>query len=207
MMKLKAARRPLSISFVLFALASSNVAGAADRSAFVAPEDQALVVFIQNEPDDYMMNYIVFDPDKKCVAEVGGREAAVISLKPGKYTYYLASANNHRIDMDLHAGRTYFIRLSAVERIATSRSAVTPVQRGTDSYKLLKTWLDGTRVIVADDDPCRGKPLKERANRTQKRINEANADWKNGDKIYRYNYSLLKSDGLTALEVGWLRDR
>jgi hypothetical protein len=206
-MKLRTAYQPVWISFVLFALLSSRVAGADARSAFVASEGQAVLVFIQNEPDDYIMNYIVFDPDKTCVAEVGGREAAVISLKPGKYTYYLASANNHRIDMDLHAGRTYFVRLSAVERIATSRSAVTPVQRGTDSYKLLKTWLDGTRVIVADDDPCRGKPLKERANRTQKRINEANADWKNGDKIYRYNYSLLKSDGLTALEVGWLRDR
>ena len=207
MMNLATVHQSLWISLVLFALASPRVAGAVDRSAFVAPGDQAVVVFIQNEPDDYIMNYVVFDPDKKCVVEVGGREAAVISLKPGKYTYYLASANNHRIDMDLQAGRTYFIRLSAIEKIATSRSAVTPVQRGTDSYKLLKTWLDGTRVILANDDPCRGKPLKERANRTQRRINEANADWKNGDKIYRYNYSLLKSDGLTALEVGWLRDR
>jgi hypothetical protein len=206
MMNLETAYQPLWIWLVLFALGSPHVAGAADRSAFVAPEDQALLVFIQNEPDDYMMNFIVFDPDKKCVAEVGGREAAIISLKPGKYTYYLASSSNIRIDMDLQAGRTYFVRLSAVQRIATSRSAVTPVQRGTDSYKLLKTWLDGTRVILANDDSCRGKPLKERANRTQKRINEANADWKNGDKIYRYNYSLLKSDGLTALEVGWLRD-
>jgi len=206
MMNLATVYQSLWISLVLFALASPRVAGAADRSSFVAPEDQAVVVFIQNEPDDYVMNYIVFDPDKKCVVEVGGREAAVISLKPGKYTYYLASANNHRIDMDLQAGRTYFVRLSAIEKIATSRSAVTPVQRGTDSYKLLKTWLDGTRVILADDDSCRGKPLKERANRTQRRINDANADWKNGDKIYRYNYSLLKSDGLTALEVGWLRD-
>ncbi|MBW2719222.1 MAG: hypothetical protein JRD94_11955 [Deltaproteobacteria bacterium] len=157
-------------------MASSHVAGADARSAFVASEDQALLVFIQNLPDDYITKYIVFDPNKQCVAEVGGREAAVIPMKPGKYTYYLASYNNHRIDVDLQAGRTYFVRLSAVEKVATSRSVVTPVQRG-------------------------------RTNRTQRRINEANADWKNGDKIYRYNYSLLKEDGLTALEVSWLRDR
>jgi hypothetical protein len=207
MMKLKTAYQPLWISFVLFAVASSHVAGADARSAFVASEDQALLVFIQNLPDDYITKYIVFDPNKQCVAEVGGREAAVIPMKPGKYTYYLASYNNHRIDVDLQAGRTYFVRLSAVEKVATSRSVVTPVQRGTDSYKLLKTWLDGTRVILASDDPCRGKPLKERTNRTQRRINEANADWKNGDDLYRYNYSLLKEDGLTALEVSWLRDR
>ena len=78
------------------------------------------------------------------------------------------------------------------------------MQRGTDSYKLLKTWLEGARVIQGIDDPCRGKPLKERSNRTQKRINEANADWKNGDELYRFNYKLLKEDGLTAEEVGWL---
>ncbi|MFA9472586.1 MAG: hypothetical protein ACERNK_18625, partial [Deltaproteobacteria bacterium] len=63
---------------------------------------------------------------------------------------------------------------------------------------------EGARVIQGIDDPCRGKPLKERSNRTQKRINEANADWKNGDELYRFNYRLLKEDGLTAEEVGWL---
>jgi hypothetical protein len=81
---------------------------------------------------------------------------------------------------------------------------VTPVQRGTESYKLLKFWLQGARVTHASEDPSRGKPLKERQNRTQKRINEANADWKNGDELYRYKYKLLKEDGLTADEISWL---
>jgi hypothetical protein len=49
-----------------------------------------------------------------------------------------------------------------------------------------------------------GKPLKERQNRTQRRINEPNADWKNGDELYRFKYKLLPEDGLTAEEVSWL---
>jgi len=32
----------------------------------------------------------------------------------------------------------------------------------------------------------------------------ANADWKNGDELYRFKYMLLREDGLTAEEVSWL---
>jgi hypothetical protein len=200
----KSTHQVLLISLALVALAAARPAAAEGKSAFVAPKDVALVVFIQNAPDDRAMSYIVFDADKQCVVEVGGREAEIIPMSPGRHTLYVAAYKNHRIDLDLVAGRTYFIRLFSIEKVATRASEVTPVQRGTESYKLLKTWLEGARVIQGIDDPCRGKPLKERSNRTQKRINEANADWKNGDELYRFNYRLLKEDGLTEEEVGWL---
>jgi len=200
----KSTHQVLLISLALVALAAARPAAAEGKSAFVAPKDVALVVFIQNAPDDRAMSYIVFDADKQCVVEVGGREAEIIPMSPGRHTLYVAACKNHRIDLDLVAGRTYFIRLFSIEKVATRASEVTPVQRGTESYKLLKTWLEGARVIQGIDDPCRGKPLKERSNRTQKRINEANADWKNGDELYRFNYRLLKEDGLTEEEVGWL---
>jgi hypothetical protein len=194
----------LWISLVLVALVSPRVTAADDKSPLLAPADGALVVFIQNLHEDRSMSYIVFDADKQCVAEVRGREAEVIPMKPGKHTVYVAAYNNHRLDLDLAAGRTYFIRLFSLEKVTTRVSEVTPVQRGTDSYKLLKSWLAGATVVHASDDPCRGKPLKERKNRTQRRLNEANANWKNNDQLYRYEYMLLKEDGLTAEEVGWL---
>jgi hypothetical protein len=192
------------LGLVLAALVSARPAAADDKSPFLAPADGALVVFIQNLYEDRAMSYIVFDANKQCVAEVRGREAEVIPMQPGKHTLYVAAYNNHRIDIDLVAGRTYFVRLFSIEKVTTRVSDVTPVQRGTDSYKLLKSWLKGARVIHASEDPCRGKPLKERKNRTQKRLNEANANWKNNDQLYRYEYMLLKEDGLTAEEVGWL---
>ena len=200
-------RQSLLVSLSLLgavALASPRPASAYDKSAFVAPAEEALVVFIQNLREDRNMSYLVFDANKECVAEVGGREAEVIAMKPAYYTLYVAGYNNHRIDLDLEAGRTYFIRLHSEEKFATRISDLTPVQRGTESYKLVKTWLDGATVTHASDDRCRGKPLKERQRRTQKRIDEANANWKNGDELYRYRYSLLKEDGFTAAEVDWL---
>jgi hypothetical protein len=192
------------ISFVLAALAGPRPAAAYDKSAFVAPTGEALVVFIQNLREDRTTSYLVFDPEMQCVAEVGGRQALVVPMKPGQYTFYVADYKNQRIDLDLEAGRTYFIRLYSIEKAVTRASEVTPVQRGTESYKLLKSWLYGATVTHAKDDECRGKPLKERHNRTQKRINEANADWKNGDELYRFKYKLLKEDGLTVDEVNWL---
>ena len=185
-------------------LALPQPASAYDKSAFVSPGDEARIVFIQNLREDRTMSYIVFDSDKQCIAEVRGRQAKVIPMKPGKHTLYISGYNNHRIDVDLFPGRTYFVRLFSIEKFANRVSDVTPVQRGSESYKLVKTWLEGANIAKASDDTCRGKPLKERKNRTIRRINDANADWKNGDEIYRYRYMLLKEDGFTPAEIDWL---
>lgn len=192
------------VTICVLTMALPKPASAYDKAAFVAPETTALVVFIQNLREDRALSYLVFDADRQCVADVRGRQAKVIPMKPGKHTLYIAGYNNHRIDLDLVAGRTYFVRLFTTEKFATRVSDVTPVQRGTESYKLVKTWLEGAQVALASDDQCRGKPIKERENRTIRRINDANSAWKNGDEIYRYRYMLLKEDGFTATEVGWL---
>ncbi len=195
----------------LAALASAAPAAAYDRvapyhkEAFVAPEDQAVIVFIQNLKPDERMTFTVFDPDKICVAEVGGRELDIVPTKPGAYTYFVTGFNKtRRIDIDLAAGRTYFIRLFTNERPMTRVPDVELVRRASDSYMQLKFWMENAFVTHAEDDACRGKPLKERANRTQKRINEANADWKNGDDAHRARYTLHRRDGLVEKDLEWL---
>jgi hypothetical protein len=176
-----------------------------DRADFVPPEGQALIVFIQNLKPDEKMTFTVFDPDKVCVAEVGGREIDIVPTKPGGYTYYVTGFNKtRRIDIDLEAGRTYFIRLFTNERPMTRVPDVELVRRASDSYLQLKFWMENAFVTHAKDDTCRGKPLKERANRTQKRINEANADWKSGDDAHRAHYTLHRRDGLIEKDLDWL---
>ncbi len=63
----------------LQALASPHPAAADDKSAFIAPAGEALVVFIQNDRADREMSYLVFDPNRECVADVGGRQAEVVN--------------------------------------------------------------------------------------------------------------------------------
>jgi hypothetical protein len=186
------------------AVATPQTASAYDKSEFVAPADAALVVFIQNVREDQTMTYTVFDLNGQCIAAVGGRQAKVVPMPAGKHTIYIAGYRNHRIDMKLMAGRTYFIRLYSIEKVAHRVSDVTPVQRGTESYKSVKTWLRGANVTHLRDDRCTGKPLDERKNKTVRRLNDANAAWKKGDELYHFKYSLLPDDGFTAKEVDWL---
>jgi hypothetical protein len=189
------------ISLVVMALGIPRPAAADGPSAFVAPEGSAVVVFIQNLREDRKMSFTVFDLNKQCIAQVGGRQAEVVPVKPGKHTLYITGYATHRIDASLAAGRTYFVRVYSVATMVTRVSRVMPVQRGSDAYKQLGTWLHGARVVHASDDPCSGNPLKERTNRTQRRIDQANAGWKEADDFTKADNMLIQSDGLTATEV------
>lgn len=203
-MKSMTAQQVPFVSLVLVALAVTTLVGADGKSPYAPPAGQATLVFVQNQPKDYVMEYTVYGPDKLCVAKVIGRDATVVPMSPGSHTLYIASDDNQRIDVDLEPGRAYFVHLAPEERVSVPTSGITPVQRGSQAHKLIKTWLDGARVIQASQDPCHGKPLKERANRTIRRMNEANAAWDMRDAEYRAQYSLRKEDGFSAEELGWL---
>jgi hypothetical protein len=179
------------------------LAAAYDKSEFVAPMGKALVVFVQNKKVDRKMEFTVFDSDKRCVAEVGGREAQVLPVEPAPLLFYvLGYSKTRRIEIFPEVGRTYFVRLHTIDKAMGPAPEVTLVRRGTESHNLLRFWLDGAFVTHSiGEGKCYGKPLQERKGRTQRRLNEGNADWKNGDDAYRDNYTLIERDGLTAEDI------
>lgn len=176
-------------------------AHARDWSEFAAPEDKALLVFIQNVYEDRTMTFVVFRADRQCVAEVGGRQARLVPMEPGEHTLYVTGYGTERIELHLEAARTYFVRLHTVERAFARKSVVTPVRRGTESYMQLRTSLDGAHLTHAGDDSCRGKPLKERKKRTARRIVEGDADWNEGGAPYQAEHTLREQDGFTEREL------
>ena len=204
----------ISLAVVLLALgwaagplrAAADATEAGARADFVAPEGQALVVFIQNQRVDRKMTFTVFGADKRCVAEVGGREAQVLPTPPGPYLFYvLGYGTTYRIELYMQAGRTYFVRLYTVDRPVGQAPAITLVRRASQSHRLLRHWLEGASVTHAlDNEGCYGRPLKERANRIQRRLNEANAGWKEADEVTRDTYMLIERDGLTASDISRL---
>ncbi len=205
-----ASLKPVSwVLTVALAVAASGVRHAAanekSRSDFIPPDDQALLVFIQNLREDREMTFLVFEANRQCVAEVGGGQAKVVPMDPGVYTLYGAGYGTERFELHLEAGRTYFVRLHTVQRAFNRKSKVTPVRRGTESYMLLRTWLDGAHVTHASDDSCRGKPLRERKKRTARRVVEGDADWSEGGEIYRAERTLREQDGFTASELEMIR--
>jgi hypothetical protein len=194
----------LLVALAAFAVPSAT--SAYDKSAFVAPQGQAMVVFIQNQRVDRKMTFTVFGSDKRCIAEVGGREAQILPTAAGPYVLYVLAYNQtRRIELYMQAGRTYFVRLHTVERPMGSRPEVTLVRRASEQHKLLKHSLEGALLTrTKDNTKCYGMPLKERSNRTQRRLNEANGDWKNADDVIRDEYRLIERDGLTADDIDWL---
>ena len=195
-----------SVVLVLVAFVDSPSAHAYDATEFVAPPGKAVVVFVQNQKVDRSMTFTVFESDKRCVAEVGGREAQVLPLEPEPLIFYVLGYNKtRRIEIFPQAGRTYFVRLHTVDKPMGPAPEVTLVRRASEEHKLLKFWLDGAIITHSiGDDRCYGKPMNERKNRTQRRLNEGNADWKNGDDVYRDKYMLIEKDGLTAQDIGLL---
>jgi hypothetical protein len=199
--------RPLSLLFVVafsfLFLANSPCARAYDKSAFIAPEGKALIVFVQNQRVDRKMSFLVFESDKRCVAQVGGREAQIMPVEPMPLLLYVSAYySNERIEIYPEAGRTYFVRLHTIQKPMGQVATVTPVRRASDEHKLLKFHLEGVSVTQAiGDDTCYGKPLDERKNRTQRRINAANADWKNEGEVYRDKNTLIEHDGLTKADI------
>ena len=188
---------------VLLVAADPSCASAYDKDELIAPEGKALVVFIQNQKVDRKMVFTVFESDKRCVAEVGGREAQVLPVEPSPLIFYvLGYSNTKRIEIYPEAGRTYFVRLHTVDKPMGPSPEVTLVRRATEDHRLLKFWLEGAFVTHSiGDDKCYGRPLDERKNRTQRRLNDANADWKNADDVYRDKYMLIEKDGLTAQDI------
>lgn len=168
-----------------------------------APDDKARIVFIQNNKEDRKMVFTVFESDRRCVAIVGGREAQVLDLFPGPYIFYITGyEQTRRIEIYPEAGRTYFVRLYSVKKAVGSAAEVTPVRRATEEHRLLRFHLDGASLTQATDNKdCYALPLNEPARRTNRRLNEANAQWKNGDDLYRYTYTLIESDGLTHKDL------
>lgn len=174
-----------------------------DKSVLVAPENGAMVAFIQNDKVDRKMVFTVFESDRRCVAEVGGRQVEVLPLDPEPLIFYVTGYNNtRRIEIYPEAGRTYFVRLHTVQKSMGAAPEVTLVRRATEAHMQLRFWLEGAFVTHAlKDEQCYGRPLKERNNRTQRRLNEANAEWKNADDAYRDRYTLIERDGLTAEDI------
>ena len=174
-----------------------------EKDDFIAPEGKARIVFIQNQKVDRKMSFTVFESDKRCVAEVPGREAQVLDVFPGPYIFYVVAYNDaRRIELYTMAGRTYFVRLHTIGKPIGAVPEVTLVRRESEEHKRLKFSLKDAIVTQASDNKkCYAKPLRERENRTNRYLNEANAEWKNGDDVDRDKYTLIERDGLTSEDI------
>jgi hypothetical protein len=198
----------ISCSWLVAACSTATLSGTGATTVYkpeqlMAPDDKARIVFLQNRREDRGMVFTVFESDRRCVAIVGGREAQVLDVFPGPYIFFISAyEQNRRIEIYPEAGRTYFVRLHSVERSVGAAAEITVVRRASEEHRLLRYNLEGAILTYAtDNEECYALPLAERERRTNRRLNDANAEWNNGDDVYRYRYTLIERDGLTHEDI------
>ena len=199
-----------SVSWVLLLTSCSNttLSGAGstavyEKNQLLAPDDKARIVFLQNKNEDRKMVFTVFESDRRCVAVVGGREAQVLDVFPGPYIFFITGyEQTRRIEVYPEAGRTYFIRLYSVDKAVGAAAEITLVRRASEEHRLLRFHLEGSILTYATDNTeCYARPLNEAERRTNRRLNEANAEWNSGNAVYRDTYTLIEGDGLTHEDI------
>jgi hypothetical protein len=197
---------PRSLFPLFLAIAASIVLtsppseASAEGSAYVAPKDKALVVFIRDRFVDRKIKYVVIDSDRQCLGVMDKKKGELIPMKPGKHTLYAIGGNVRRVDVDLAAGRTYFVRIYSHTAMAKGIVGVTPARRGTEAFDQVPIWTKDLATSKGTDD-CRGIMVDDKRGRVQKRIERTDADWKADSEEERAKYSLQNKDGLSAKEA------
>ncbi|MGB3050636.1 MAG: hypothetical protein WBB42_06530 [Polyangiales bacterium] len=106
---MKTIRYFLMSSLLLGALAlgmSPADGAAADKSPYVAPKDQAYIVFVKAGRASRKMQFVFYDEDLKCLSMIEGVTSEIIPVKPGKHRIYTMATNSHRMEFDVEAGLT-----------------------------------------------------------------------------------------------------
>lgn len=202
MKRISAMTKALGMVMVLTLLASAPHVSAAD-APYVAPKDKAYVVFLRDRFVDRKMQYFVVDENRQCLAIMDDKKAERIPMKPGTHTLYAMGGNARRVDVDVAAGRTYFVRIYSHTAMAKGIVGVTPVKRGTEAFDQLPTWTKDLRTSDPGDE-CRGVTIDDKRGRIQKRIDRTKSDWEADSDEERAKFTLDKKDGLTAKEAAKL---
>jgi len=152
---------------------------------------------------------IIINEKRHCIAFIAGDKDAseLIPMEAGKHTLYAFLGVIQRVDLEVEAGRTYFVRANYRQRYAAPTINLTPARRGTDTFKEVSTWTKGAKINVHADDLCQGAgdaAMETKRGRIQKKIDREDTEWKAKDQTYRDEHTMKKSDGMTPKEVAKL---
>lgn len=184
-------------------------ARAADESPYVAPKDKGLVVFVRDRFHNRKASMLILNGKRQCVAVVSGDKVAseLIPVEPGKHTMYAYGGVIQRVDLDVEAGRTYFVHIEYRSRYAAPTINLTPAKRGSEMAGKVSSWVKEAQVNDHANDECKGsdQAVETKRGRIQKKIDREDSEWESKDEAYREAHTMNKNDGMTAKEVAKLK--
>ena len=116
----------------------------AEPTSLVAPDDQALLVFVRPKRTP-VINFYVFDENKKLRTLFKNKEYAPITVEPGKHTFYVVAENAELIRAEVAAGRTYVIHAYPRGGFGKARVGVEPARRNSPNFKKMNEWFHKTK--------------------------------------------------------------
>lgn len=174
----------------------SQAESKAEPTSLVAPDDQALVVFVRPKRTP-VINFYVFDEKRKLRTLFKNKEYAAITVEPGKHTLYVVAENAELIRLEAVAGRTYVIHAYPKMGFGKARVGVEPARRNSPNFKEMNEWFHKTKR--GEPDFKKGeKWTSKRQAALERRMTAAEEDWAKMDEEEQEKLTLRPDDGLSA---------
>ena len=195
---------PLALLWAGFALPTAvEPAASMGPTSFVAPADEALVVFVRPSKRGKAISFYVVDESKKLLTLVKSNEHVAITLSPGKHSLYVVAENAGLVRAELAAGRTYIISTRPKMGLGRARVVVEPALRTSPNFAESAKWLRDTKQGNPDFDKG-ARWVRNHRDALDKRISVAEWEWSSGNASARAALTMGVDDGRTQKEAGAL---
>ncbi len=184
----------------LTSTASAEPSDPAQVSSFVAPQDQATVVFARPRFLLKTTKLRILDRERRCVAMLKGKRHAVLAMEPGEHSLVAFMRKDAKqIDLDLEAGRTYVVR-TRPHGVYPTRIQIIPAKRNAPAFDEAKAWLAESKPYTSDLEACSKSVQKKRSSKKLDTALDKERARRAEDPKYRETHSLTPQDGRTPEE-------
>lgn len=169
-------------------------------SDYVAPEDQALLIFVERRSDRGHHEFLVVDEHRNFVADLRGDMHTVVTLPPGQHTFYVISEDCEPLVAAVAAGRTY---IADIEPLADGRRVLVDLhaaRRGGSLFADAPTWVQQTFRFEPDGRSGQAW-VREDRDTIRRAVQIAMDHWESATPEWRAQRTLRPRDGLLAEEV------
>lgn len=174
------------------------------RDPYVAPSDQALVVFSRaRRRQGSNVTIRIVNPAGRCLAELDDGWQMAAPLWPGTHMLMVVTGETpptvQLMEVKVRAGHTYVVRLEMRVHVK-SPVRITMIRRSDQPLEAFPAGVHDTLPVAPDLRECT-ELISWKRSKIEPRAARAKREWDQADDGYRELLTLERKDGWTAAEV------